>query len=139
MTNKEKKFQKALGLEKGFIAQIPIKICVEVSLPVIVKDLSADDAFNKLDNLSDTAKKRIIKHICKALMAGEWMDRKELGEDVVEIVKSISKRHLTDIDPKDLAIYGSEISPVENIDTTDDAIEYLKTDCGLTEEEILII
>lgn len=139
MTKKEKEVQRALGLEKGFIARLSVVIPVYISVPIVAKGFSAEEVRDRLQELPDDVKRRIILHTCKTLLSSDCLSFRNCGEDVINEVESISKTHLKKIDPKDLDDTCIEIDPIEDVDTVADATKYLKDEMGLEGNEILII
>jgi len=141
ISNKEKKVQKALGLEKGFITQLYIKVPVYVSVPIIVKGLSIEKVRERLFNLPDKIKKRVIRHTCKVIGTSTLYDdtAKDLGNDVFDEIESMSKVPFKDIDPKQLHDESVDIDTDADVDTVDDAVDYLKEEMALEDDEILII
>ncbi|GAG23659.1 unnamed protein product [marine sediment metagenome] len=140
MSNKEKKVQIALGLEKGFITQISIEVPVYVSVPIIAKGLSVEEVRERLFNLPDDVKKRIIKHTGKVLVNTEHIcTPQDLGEEAIDAIIELSKVALKNIDPKQLVDDTIDIDTDADVDTVDDAIEYLKEEMSLEDDEILII
>lgn len=140
MTEKEKECQRALGLEKGYVVQLSVIVPVFVSAPIVAKGFSQEEVRERLQNLPDDERKKIIHHICRVVMADDWLvDLKEIGEFIVDEIRTMTNTRRRDLNPKDLDTDYIEIETCASIDTTADAIQYITNKIGLEEDEILIV
>ena len=141
MTEKEKEFQRALGLEKGFITHLSIAVPIYISIPIIAKGFSEEEVRNRLHELPDDKKKQIILHMCQQIIAMEYghIDKKDLGEDAIDQIEMITEMPLKNIDPKDLDNRHIEINTNTGNGTVADTIKYMKDELMREEDEILII
>ena len=143
MTKKEQEVQQALGLEKGYVVRLGVMISIPISVPIVVKGFSKDDVRDRVWNLPDDMKRKIIKHICQtALSLEEKLNIKILGEDVVDAVVSIAGTELSNLTPDDLDNDYVEIEDEVELNSLvfapdDDCIHL----CGMffEENELLII
>ena len=143
MTSKEKEFQRALGLEKGYVVRLSVIVPVFVSVPIVAKGFSQEEVRERLQNLPDDEKKKVLHHICKTIIGTtDQYDRDyrvRLGENAIDEIRTMANARLKNLDPKDLDTDYSEIETYASIDTEADAIQYIMNEIGLEEDEILII
>ena len=142
MTKKEQEVQQALGLEKGYIIRLGVMISIPISVPIVVKGFSKDNVRDRVWNLPDDIKRKIIKHICQTALSLEELNTKMIGEDVFDAVVNIADAKLSNLAPDDLDNTYVEIEDEVELNTLvpdpDDGCIHI---CGIffEESELLII
>jgi len=141
LTEKEKEVQKALGLEKGFIVRLSVKVPVYLSVPIIAKGFSEKEVRERLWKLPDDIKKQIILYICQQVIRDDldYVDKKELGEDAIDTIKTIANTPLKNIDPKDLDDDCIDIETDVEADTMDDVMKYMKDELCIDKDDVFIV
>ena len=143
LTEKEKEIQRALGLEKGYVARIDVTVSTQISTPILVRGFSEKDVREKLKNLPDDVKKKIILYTCNVWHSCNKEnsivdhDIEDLGEGVARTILKISTKPLDDIDPTILNADKIDIEP--NTDTVEVIEDYMREELGIDDDEILII
>jgi len=141
LTEKEKEVQKALGLEKGFIVRLSVKVPVYLSVPIIAKGFSEKEVRERLWKLPDDIKKQIILYICQQVIRDDldYVDKEELGEDAIDTIKTIANTPLKNIDPKDLDDDCIDIETDVEADTMDDVMKYMKDELCIDKDDVFIV
>ena len=142
MNDEEKKVQRALGLEQAYIIRIHVKVPMHVTVPFIAQGISPQETRERLTNLSNEDKKKIVQYscaqVCKSphnFLGEAWGD---IAINIIEHTEHVSDQKLKDVDPKALGD-TAEISTDEIVDGLDDAKEYMVEELGFDEGDILVI
>ena len=143
MKQKEKDIQKALGLEKGYTAELMVTLPAAVFCRIVIKGFSIEEAKKKFDNLSDDDKRKLIVDACNQMVNGDCMDKESIGEGIVDDILSIADGTSAEVDltDTDCEVTMNDPKMYGDFSTVGDAIKSIQDDGfnRIEEKDIIVI